>query len=129
MKASADSLLSLINDILDFSKIEAGKLDIESIEFNLRDTLEDTISALSVRAHQKGLEISCHIPTEVPDGLVGDPTRLKQIVVNLVGNAVKFTSRGEVVVKVEVDSRTEDRVACHFSVIDTGPGIPPTNRN
>ena len=124
VKTSARSLLSLINDILDFSKIEAGKLDLESIDFNLRDAFEDVISAQSMRAHQKGLELSCHVPPEVPDGLVGDPARLKQIVVNLVGNAVKFTSDGEVVVRVEVESNTGDQAVLHFRVIDTGPGIP-----
>jgi PAS domain S-box-containing protein len=121
VKTSAASLLLLINDILDFSKIEAGKLDIESIDFSLRDTLEETISALSVRAHQKELELSCHVAPEVIDGLVGDPTRLKQIVVNLAGNAVKFTAKGEVVIRVKV---TEEPAAYHFSVVDTGPGIP-----
>ncbi len=124
VKTSADSLLSLINDILDFSKIEAGKLEIENVEFSLRDRLEETISVLSIRAHQKGLEITCHIPPEVPDEVVGDPTRLNQIVVNLVGNAVKFTSVGEIVVKVEIESQSEDQGVFHFSVVDTGPGIP-----
>jgi signal transduction histidine kinase/CheY-like chemotaxis protein len=124
VKASAASLLSLINDILDFSKIEAGKLDIENVDFNLRETLEDTTSALSIGAHQKGLELSCHFPPEVPDGLMGDPTRLKQIVVNLVGNAVKFTSEGEVILRAEIESKTEDRAVLRFSVVDTGPGIP-----
>jgi len=124
VKTSAASLLSLINDILDFTKIEAGKLEIENIEFNLRDRMEETISALSIRAHQKGLELTCHIPPEVPDDVVGDPTRLTQIVVNLVGNAVKFTSAGEIVVKVEVKSKTECQTTLHVSVVDTGPGIP-----
>jgi PAS domain S-box-containing protein len=124
VKTSAASLLSLINDILDFSKIEAGKLEIENIDFNLRDRLEETISVLSIRAHQKGLELTCHIPPEVPDDVVGDPTRLNQIVVNLVGNAVKFTSAGEIVVKVEIESQSEAQGVFHFSVVDTGPGIP-----
>jgi PAS domain S-box-containing protein len=124
VKNSADSLLSLINDILDFSKIEAGKLDVENIDFNLRDRLEETISVLSIRAHQKGLELTCHIPTQVPDNVVGDPTRLNQIVVNLVGNAVKFTSVGEIVVRVEIESQSEGQGVLHFSVLDTGPGIP-----
>jgi len=124
VKTSAASLLSLINDILDFSKIEAGKMEIENIGFNLRDVLEDATSALSLRAQQKGLELTCHISAEAPDDLVGDPTRLNQIVINLVGNAIKFTSEGEVVVKVEVESKTECRSILHFSVTDTGPGIP-----
>ena len=124
VKSSAASLLSLINDILDFSKIEAGKMEIEKVGFNLRELLEDTISVLSVRAHQKGLELTCHVSPDLPDDLVGDPSRLNQIVVNLVGNAVKITSAGEVVVKVEAESRTSSQVLLHFSVIDTGPGIP-----
>ena len=84
-------MLALINDILDFSKIEAGKLDFETIEFSLRDTLDDTMKTLSLRADQKGLELACHIPPDVPDALLGDPARLRQILVNLVGNAIKFT--------------------------------------
>ena len=124
VKSSADSLLSLINDILDFSKIEAGKMNIESIDFNLRHSLEDTINVLQMRAREKGLNLSCHIPPELPDTLVGDPSRLKQIVLNLVGNAVKFTSKGEVVVRVEIETRTENHAIFHFRVIDTGVGIP-----
>ena len=124
VKTSAASLLSLINDILDFSRIEAGKLEMENVGFNLRDMLEDTASVLSVRAHQKGLELTCHISPDVPDDLVGDPTRLNQIVINLVGNAVKFTAQGEVVVQVELESKLERRAILHFSVKDTGPGIP-----
>ncbi len=101
VKDSADSLLRLLNDILDFSKIEVGKLDLESIDFSLRDSLEGTIKTLAVRAHKKGLELACHIPPDVPDTLVGDSGRLCQIVVNLAGNAIKFTERGEVVVEVK----------------------------
>jgi signal transduction histidine kinase/integral membrane sensor domain MASE1/ActR/RegA family two-component response regulator len=123
VKSSADSLLSLINDILDFSKIEAGKLDVESTDFSLRHILQETTHALGVRAHEKGLTLSCHIPPDLPDDLVGDPNRLKQIVVNLVGNAVKFTSSGEVVVRVEIETRTESHAVFHFRVIDTGVGI------
>jgi len=125
VKSSAASLLLLINDILDFSKIEAGKLDVENIDFNLHTTLEDTISALSLRAHQNNLELSCHIFPDLPDALRGDPGRLNQILLNLVGNAVKFTSTGEVVVKVELESHRRDQAVFHFSVVDTGPGIPP----
>jgi PAS domain S-box-containing protein len=124
VKSSADSLLSLINDILDFSKIEAGKLDFEAIDFMLRDTLEDTMKALGLRAQQKGLDLACHILPEVPDGLNGDPTRLRQIVVNLVGNAIKFTGQGEVVVQVAVQEEGEDEAVLHFAVKDTGVGIP-----
>ncbi len=110
-RASADSLLTVINDILDFSKIEAGKLDLESIEFNLRDSLDETMRTLALRAEQKGLELACSVSAEAREALVGDPTRLRQIVLNLVGNAIKFTERGEVVVQVETDSQEEGRVA------------------
>jgi PAS domain S-box-containing protein len=124
VKASADSLLAVINDILDFSKIEAGRLDFEAIDFNLRDSLSDTIKALGLRAHQKGLELACQIPPDVPDCVVGDPARLRQVVVNLVGNAIKFTEQGEVVVRVERESQTGDQVCLHLAVTDTGVGIP-----
>jgi len=123
-KASADSLLTLINDILDYSKIEAGKLEIDAIDFNLGDTLGDTMKTLSLRAHQKGLELAFEINPDVPDALVGDPGRLRQIIVNLVGNAIKFTQQGEVVLHVETDSRTQDEIRVHFTVADTGIGIP-----
>ena len=124
VKSSADSLLSLLNDILDFSKIEAGKLDFETIDFRLRDTLDDTIKALGLHAEHKGLELACHVLPDVPDGLQGDPTRIRQIVVNLLGNAMKFTSHGEVVIKVEVQDESENEVELHFAVSDTGIGIP-----
>ncbi len=125
VKDSADSLLRLINDILDFSKIEAGKLDLEPIDFSLRDSLEGTMKTLAVRAHKKGLELACHIPPDVPDTVVGDPGRLRQLVVNLSGNAIKFTEQGEVVVDVAVESRTEEEICLHFAVKDTGIGLPP----
>ena len=125
VKESAESLLRLINDILDFSKIEAGKLDLDSIDFSLRENLEDKIKTLAVRAHKKGLELACHIPPNLPDTLVGDPGRLCQIIVNLAGNAIKFTERGEVVVHVEIESQTQNEVGLHFAVTDTGIGIPP----
>ncbi len=127
VKASADALLAIINDILDFSKIEAGKLDLDPISFNLRDGLEDMVKTLAMRAHGKGLELACYIRSDVPNALVGDPGRLRQIVVNLVGNAIKFTSGGEVVVRVEKESEHEkggDDVCLHFAVKDTGLGIP-----
>ncbi len=125
VKSSADSLLSLLNDILDFSKIEAGKLDVETIEFNLRDTLDDLLSVLSLPAHRKGLELACSVLPEVPDCLIGDPTRLRQVLINLLGNAVKFTADGEVVVRVEIDEQSgnENGILLHFSVSDTGPGV------
>jgi len=125
VKSSADSLLCLLNDILDFSKIEAGKLDLDPIDFDLRDSLGDAMKTLALRAYSKGLELAYHVPQEVPDALIGDPGRLRQILVNLTGNAIKFTERGEVVVDVEIVSQTGDEVELHFSVRDTGIGIPP----
>ena len=124
VKNSANSLLTLVNDILDFSKIEARKLDLDSIEFDLRDTLEDTLKLLALRAQQKGLELACHIRPDVPDALVGDPARLRQIIFNLVGNAIKFTERGEVVLHVETQACSEDEAQLRFAVSDTGIGIP-----
>jgi PAS domain S-box-containing protein len=123
-KLSADSLLSIINDILDYSKIEADKLEIDAIEFNLGDNLDNTLKALSLRAHQKGLELAYDLQSDVPEALVGDPGRLRQIIVNLVGNAIKFTEKGEVVVHVQADSRTNDDIELHFTIVDTGIGIP-----
>lgn len=120
---SADALLRLINDILDFSKIEAGKLELESAVFGLRDGLGDTLKSLAIRAQREDLELACHIEPNVPDALIGDSARLRQIVVNLVGNAIKFTERGEVVVYVEVDEQLENTVQLHFTVSDTGIGI------
>ncbi len=149
VKSSADALLTVINDILDFSKIEAGKLQLEPIPFPLRDNLADTLRTLGLRAQQKGLELACHIAPDVPDVVVGDLGRLRQVVVNLVGNAIKFTDRGEVVVQVKVggdeaegatrwqgDKVSEDGggpvtlspghlVTLSFTVRDTGIGIPP----
>jgi signal transduction histidine kinase/CheY-like chemotaxis protein len=124
VKSSADSLLSLINDILDFSKIEAGKLDLETIEFNLRHSLDDAMKPLGLRAHQKGIELVFDLLPDVTEALLGDPTRLRQIVLNLVGNAVKFTEQGEVVLRVEKQEEIENSVTLHFSVTDTGVGIP-----
>ncbi len=125
VKASADSLLGLLNDILDFSKIEAGKLALDPVPFRLRDCLSPALKTLGFRAEQKGLELLCEVGLDVPDRLVGDPGRLRQILVNLVGNAVKFTDHGEVLVQIEVASRTASEVLLHFTVVDTGVGIPP----
>jgi PAS domain S-box-containing protein len=144
VKASADALLAVINDILDFSKIEARKLELESIDFDLRDSLGDTMKALALRAQQKGLELACYIPATVPDALNGDPGRLRQVLINLVGNAIKFTDEGEVVVHVEpvavplsvpdgqapsgTDRGTgmgKEMVELLFRVRDTGCGIAP----
>jgi len=124
VKDSADSLLALINSILDFSKIEARKLELDHVAFDLRETLEDTLKGLAVRAQQKGLELACHIRPKVPEELVGDPNRLRRIVVNLVGNAIKFTEHGEVVVRVEVESLSPTGAVLRFIVTDTGIGIP-----
>jgi signal transduction histidine kinase/DNA-binding response OmpR family regulator len=124
VRTSADSLLSLLNDILDFSKIEAGKLDMETVAFSLRDALDDTMKTVSFRAHQKGLELACHVLPDVPDFLQGDPTRLRQIVLNLLGNAIKFTSEGEIVLVVEKGEDVDEAVVLRFAVTDTGIGIP-----
>jgi PAS domain S-box-containing protein len=124
VKKSADSLLTLLNDILDFSKIEAGKLELDLSPFALRDALGDTLNTLALPAHQKGLELVCVVAPDVPDALVGDATRLRQVVVNLVGNAIKFTEAGEIVVRVDVRERRGDQVALHIAVQDTGIGIP-----
>jgi two-component system, sensor histidine kinase and response regulator len=123
LQASAHSLLTLLNDILDFSKIEAGKLNIDPIDFDLRDSLDDTMRVLALRAHAKDLELACHVLPDVPDALVGDPGRLRQVLVNLIGNAIKFTERGEVILRVEVESRTDRDVQLHCSLSDTGIGI------
>jgi len=124
VKFSADSLLTVINDILDFSKIEAGKLDLEVILFKLRESLGETIKALSLRAHQKGLELLFEVQPEIPETLLGDPGRIRQIIVNLVGNSIKFTERGEVLVSVERWTETDRAVELHFVIKDTGVGIP-----
>ncbi len=122
--SSAQSLLDLINDILDFSKIEAGRLAFEHTEFSLRGTLWETVQTLAGRSDSKGLELICHVLPDVPDGLVGDPGRLRQIIVNLVGNSIKFTEQGEVFVLVETDrDLSDDKICLHFSVSDTGIGI------
>ncbi|MGB7848087.1 MAG: response regulator [Candidatus Acidiferrum sp.] len=123
-KISADSLLSLINDILDYSKIEAGKLEIDVLDFHLGSCLGDTMKALSVRAHQKGLELAFEIEPDVPAALTGDPGRLRQIIVNIVGNAIKFTQQGEVILSVKKESQAENDLLLHFTVADTGIGIP-----
>ncbi|MFH2218487.1 MAG: response regulator [Pseudomonadota bacterium] len=123
VKMSADSLLNLLNDILDFSKIEARKMELEEIDFDLRNTLENAVSAMALRAHEKGLELTCHIKPDVPTALKGDPARLRQVIVNLVGNAIKFTHEGEVTVRVETEKREDESVDLHFMVIDTGIGI------
>ena len=120
---SAESLLVVINDILDFSKIEAGKMEIESIPFDLRESVGETMRSLGFRAHQKGLELIYELRPDVPVAVLGDPGRLRQVLLNLVGNAIKFTEQGEILVSVELESQTPEAVCLHFSVKDTGVGI------
>jgi len=124
VKSSTDSLMVVINDILDFSKIEAGKLTLEAIEFNLRGCVEETVKTLALRAHQKKLELACHLEPNLPETIEGDPGRLRQVLINLLGNAIKFTEKGEVALKVEPESEGEDAVVLHFAVRDTGIGVP-----
>ncbi|MGF1578323.1 MAG: response regulator [Gemmataceae bacterium] len=140
VKSSSEALLALLNDILDFSKIEAGKLELDPINFELRDGIGDTLNTLAVRAHNKGLELAYQVGHDVPDALIGDLNRVRQVIINLVGNAIKFTERGEVVLLVEVESsaaspesegsapkkteKQDGRLMLHFQVRDTGIGIP-----
>jgi len=124
VKQSADALMRLLNDILDFSKIEAGKLELESINFHLRDTVTNTVRTLSARAAEKGIELACRVDPGIPDFMQGDPGRLRQIIVNLVGNAIKFTESGEVYVNVEPREVCDQSIQLLFSVSDTGIGIP-----
>jgi signal transduction histidine kinase/AmiR/NasT family two-component response regulator len=134
VKSSADALLQIIDDILDFSKIEAGKLDLHPTSFRLRDALNDTLEVLAARAAEKDIELACQVSNRVPDLIIGDANRLRQILMNLVGNAIKFTDEGEVFVTVETTTEPEDALsllpdgdgslALHFVVTDTGIGIP-----
>jgi signal transduction histidine kinase/CheY-like chemotaxis protein len=124
VKLSSDSLLEVINDILDFSKVEAGKLDLESSDFNLRDCLATALKTISIRADEKHLELLCDIAQEVPEIVCGDSTRLRQIILNLLGNAIKFTHAGEIVLKVAQDSHPTESYSLHFTVTDSGIGIP-----
>ena len=123
VRSSADSLLSLINDILDFSKIEAGKLQLDPIEFRLRAALDSIFNTLALRAQRKGLELTCNILPDVPDTLIGDPDRLRQIVLNLADNAIKFTEKGDIVVHVQSERISANRALLQFTVTDTGIGI------
>ncbi|MBW2029879.1 MAG: PAS domain S-box protein [Deltaproteobacteria bacterium] len=124
VKSSAESLLLIINDILDFSKIESGKLDLEEVDFNLVKTVEDVVNMLATKAEDAGLELGCFIKPDVPGTLVGDPVRLRQVVANLVDNAIKFTEQGEVLVRVEIEEDSASWTVIHFAVTDTGIGIP-----
>jgi len=128
VKVSADSLLTVINDILDFSKIEAGKIDLESVDFDVRDSLESALKTLAIRADEKGLELLCEVAPEVPEVARGDNTRLRQVLLNLVGNGIKFTDEGEIAVKVRQQAKDEHGLLLHFTVSDTGIGIPENKR-
>jgi CheY-like chemotaxis protein len=125
VKSSAESLLAILNDILDFSKMEAGKMELDPVEFHLRDCLDEAVKILALRAHEKGVGLTCRVPPETPDTYVGDPFRLRQIVVNLVGNALKFTDQGEVKLEVAVEDLGQDSILLRCSVTDTGIGIAP----
>jgi len=127
VKESADSLLAILNDILDFSKIEAGKLNIERIEFDLRETVRGAAETLAVVARSKGLQLECDIASDVPVAVAGDPTRLRQVLTNLLGNAIKFTETGGVTLRVRLDSSNPQNATVHFAVQDTGIGIAKQN--
>jgi two-component system sensor histidine kinase/response regulator len=122
--SSSESLLTLINDILDFSKIEAGKLDIESVDFTLRDVVADVVKTVALKAGEKGLELISDIPSHVPDKLKGDPGRFRQIMTNLLSNSVKFTKEGEIVLRIDTESKTQEDIVLHICVRDTGIGVP-----
>ncbi len=128
VKTSSESLLGIINDILDFSKIEAGKLELDAIDFDLEKVISDTVRLISLRAHEKKIELAYQISRDTPCKLIGDPLRLRQVLVNLIGNAIKFTQEGEVVVHAEAESTDDGRVRIHFSVRDTGIGIQPQHQ-
>ena len=125
VKSSAEALLTIVNDILDFSKIEAGKMEFEALAFSIQDIVLEAVRVLAVSAHKKGLELIADVRPEVPTRIVGDPTRLRQVIINLIGNAIKFTERGEVVLVVSVDQATEHSVYLRFDIRDTGIGVPP----
>ena len=128
VKNSGESLLGIVNDILDFSKVEAGKLELEAIPFNLYNCVGETMKALAYRAHQKGLELAYDFDPQIPSQLTGDPGRLRQILMNLVGNAIKFTHSGEVLIDIRLQARIQEGVELHFKVTDTGVGIPADKR-
>ena len=126
-KDSADLLLELLNEILDFSRIEAGGFELESTPFDLAKTVEQVVKTLGIRAYEKGLELVCEMPEEMPEAVVGDPLRLRQVLMNLTSNAIKFTAKGEVVVQAAVEQRTQEAISLRFSIADTGIGIAPEN--
>ena len=127
MAEFGESLLGLINDILDFSKIEAGKLDIDRVPFHLHETVGDTMKSLALRAHRDDLDVAFHIAPETPFAVLGDPGRLRQVLVNLVGNVIKFTDQGEVVLDVGIESLGKVEVELRFSIVDTGTGMTEEN--
>jgi signal transduction histidine kinase/DNA-binding response OmpR family regulator len=129
VKMSGDSLLTVINDILDFSKIEAGKIDLEAADFSLRDCLEAALKTVALRADEKGLELLCEVAPEVPEMVRGDSSRLRQVAINLIGNAIKFTNKGEVALKVKIEAREGENLLVHFEVADTGIGIAEEKRD
>jgi len=129
VKDSAESLLGILNDILDFSKIESRHLELEAVPFAIRDVLADTVRPLGFRAHQSGLELMTDIAPDVPETLIGDPGRLRQVVANLVGNAIKFTPSGHVLLAADIEERTDEGVRLRFEVIDTGIGVPPEKQS
>ncbi len=124
VKASADALLTIVNDILDFSKIEAGKLDLEEVPFDLRTLVRDTLRSMALRAQQKGLQLCCEVPAQLPRTMKGDPGRLRQVLINLLGNAIKFTEHGSVTLALTVGAETDQHCDIGFAVSDTGIGIP-----
>jgi signal transduction histidine kinase/DNA-binding response OmpR family regulator len=128
IKESSDALLNIINDILDFSKIEAGKLELDLFDFNLPDCIADSVRVMALRAEKKGLELICHIAGDVPDYVVGDAGRLRQVILNLVSNAIKFTEHGEIVVRARLIAWTEENIEVVVDVQDTGIGISPEKR-
>jgi len=129
VRASGESLLMIISDILDFSKIEAGKLEMETLDFDLRALLDDFAEVMALKVYEKGLEFICAAAPETPALLRGDPGRLHQVLINLTGNAVKFTHEGEIAVFANLESKTDKEVMVRFSVRDTGTGIPPDNQD
>ncbi|MEQ8187976.1 MAG: response regulator [Candidatus Eremiobacterota bacterium] len=121
---SSDALLTVINDILDFSRVEAGKLELEPVDFDLRQSIEEIMDLLAIKAHQKGIELNCLFNVNLPFLLRGDPYRLRQVLLNLIGNAIKFTEKGEVILEINPEKERDRDIILHFSVSDTGPGIP-----
>jgi PAS domain S-box-containing protein len=128
IKTSSESLMNIINDILDFSKIEAKKFELDPVQFNLRDTIHNIISVMAIQADRKGLELAYSIPPDIPDRVIADPGRLRQILTNLIGNGIKFTAKGEVIVTLEKGEQTPSGTLIHFKVKDTGIGIPPVKQ-